>query len=577
MILSGKFLAALMGAAVCLVSSVWAKVPHAALQSQEAFQAEITGKTWETSFTTYPRVRFESSKIEILNERGNVTSTLTNISHPEPGIVRVDFRTPGAFVLFVFGDDLETFVIANMQEMSTLVVEGGKAETKLPLSANESPLTVTFTDNPFWKAAHLHSNKMEILDSSGAVFATNESYSYSPRVQGVVLPERRAGALILSRHKPGTGWYVSGLHLGTGVRTEKSGVFRTFVRSALRDFPLRSAHFSYALLRAGQEQMAHGQEQFSLSLVRKTHGENSDKVAYCLNEMGTLRRNTRSYQAAVALKTQALEHAQQSLSDNKVVRLDFANDLARSQNEAGDFALAKKTLAGAFTLLPAPGGQAVPTYLFYEALGTAEFGLRNYAVAAQHFIDNGKRAREGRMLGSVVESALQLIPCQLAQNQPDLALASLKQALTVQDEREKANPGRNFDTWKLAFACVALGKNTEAVKYSPVVQQRANWIAYEEYGRLLSLFHADQKAEAQALAKSFVGRFRDIQEINVRDDIDPITVQLTQTIAEPTPANVSALEQLWGTQVESLKNRPLKNYLFARVMVLTLAKLKTGK
>jgi hypothetical protein len=94
---------------------------------------------------------------------------------------------------------------------------------------------------------------------------------------------------------------------------------------------------------------------------------------------------------------------------------------------------------------------------------------------------------------------------------------------------------------------------------------------------MVSLFNSGDKAGAQALAREFVGRFSNVGDIRVRNDIDPITVKLTQAIAEQTPADIGALEQLWAAQVDNLRNRPLKNYFFAKVMVATIAKLKAGR
>ena len=545
---------------------------HPGLRSSEAFLTALQGKTWETSFTVYPRIRFETDRIEYLDDRGQITGKLSKVSYPEPGFAKAEFND-GSFHFFIFSDDLESFVIANMKDMSEFKVEGSASPTTLPMTNDAAPLTLTFLDNPFWKAARLHAGKLEVLDGSGAVFATNPSFAYSSQTHGVILPQKQFGAVVLSRQKPGGGWYLSGRNLGTGVRTDVSGYFRQFLRTRLSQFPLWSAHFNYSLLQAGKEQMASGQEAFALQLAVDRHGENSDLVARCLQEMGKLRGYARSYEKAAQLHSQALAKARVSLAQDKEALLDIGTDLAGSQNDAGAFAAAKQTLADIYGMLPAPGGNIASTYFFYEALGTAEFGLRNYSQAIKLFADNLKRVQEANLKGNMVSMQLSLVAAYLASGQTSAAEGCLKQCLEVQDQWQKENPTYNFDTWKLAFACVALGKNQEALKYAPT-KQRRNWVAYEEYGRLVSLLHGGDRAAAQTLAKEFVGRFNNIQEINIRDDIDPITVKLTEAIADPTPAKIAALEQIWAGQVDSLRNRPLKNYLFARVMVLTLAKLK---
>jgi hypothetical protein len=555
-------------------SVLYSQARHPALASHETFMAEIGNKKWECTFTNYPELRFHADKIEILASDERVTGTVIKLNHLEPGVIRVDFNS-GVFQVFVFSDDLQSFALASMDEMSEFTVKDAPGSSKLPATSNALPLELQFTNHPFWKGGLIHADKFEVLDGSGAVFATNEAFAYYPHAQGVILPDKRVGMTLLSRQKPG-GWYMSGKNLGTGVRTDKSGFFRTFLASKLTSYNLRSAHFNYALLNAGMPSLAEAQERYAAQLTINNYGDTSEQLGACWSEMGTLRGYARSYEKAPEYHLKALEHARKHFSADKAKLLEYSIDLAGSQNDAGDFAGAKKTLADAYSLLAPGDGDFRGTYLFHQELGMAEFGLRNYLQAAKMFLENTRRAQTAGMTGNVTEALLYLIPCQIMQNQTGQAAASLKQCMQFQDEITKANPSYDYDTWKIAFACVALGKNEEAIKYAPT-NPRRNWVAYEEYGRMVSLFHGADRAGAQALAKEFVGRFTNIGEINVRNDIDPITVKLTQAIAEQTPAAIAALEQVWARQVDSLKNRPLKNYIFAKVMVATLAKLRSGK
>lgn len=531
---------------------------------------EIANKKWECSYTAYPEVRFLGDKIEALAADA-ILSTTTGAKIIEPGIIRQNFNE-GSLALFVFSDDLQSFVVGMMKEIHEFTVAG---ESALPTSGVK-PVDITFNAHPFWKQARLHKDKMELLDSAGKVFATNETYGFLPQVQGVLLPEKQAGMIVMSRQKPGTGWFLSGKFLGTGVRTDKSGYFKPPLQSKLTHFVLRSAQFSHALLNAGCEELAAGQERYGVINAANYHGETSEQVGEAWNHAGTLRGWARSYTKAPEYHREALDHVKKHFSNDRQKLLDYSIDLASSQNDSGDFAGTKKTLSEVHSLLANDGGDFRGTYLFYQQLGTAEFGLRNYPQAAKLFLENLQRAQASNMTGNVTESLLHLIPCQMMQQQTSQAEASLKQLMQVQDELSKANPGYDYDTWKIAFACVALGKTQEALKYSPV-RQRRNWVAYEEYGRMVSLFNSSDKEGAQALARDFVGRFSNIGEIHVRNDIDPVTVKLTQAIAEQTPKAINALEELWAEQVENLRTRPLKNYFFAKVMVATLAKLRSKK
>ena len=557
-----------------LAAPLLGQARHPALSSHEAFLTEIVNKKWECTFTNYPELRFQADKIEILDSSERVTTTLIKLTHVEPGVIRVDFNG-GVIQVFVFSDDLQSFALASMNEMSEFTVKDATGPSVLPAGPAAVPLELQFTTHPFWKAARVHAGKFEVLDGSGAVFATNEAFPYYPHAQGVILPEKQVGMTLLSRQKPG-GWYMAGKNLGTGVRTDKSGFFRTFLASKLTGYNLRSAHFNYALLNAGMPDLAAAQERYAAQLTTNNYGETSPQLGACWNEMGTLRGYARSYEKAPEYHLKALQHVRQHAASDRSTVLEYSIDLAGSQNDAGDFASAKKTLSEAYSLVATDGSDFRGTYLFHQQLGVAEFGLKNYPQAAKVFLENSQRAQSSRMTGNVTESLLYLIPCQMMQNQTAQAEASLKQLMQVQDERTKANPAYDYDTWKIAFACVALGRHEEAIKYAPV-RQRQNWVAYEEYGRMVSLFNSGDKAGAKTLAHEFIGRFSNIGEINIRNDIDPIAVKLTHAIAEQTPAAMTALEQIWAQQVESLKNRPLKNFLFAKVIVATLAKLRSGK
>ena len=540
------------------------------IATSEAFLAGIENQKFECSFRSYPQLRYSNGKIEAL-AADQILTSLSQVTQLEPGILQAKYRD-GSYSLFVFSDDLKAFVIGTMSEMSSFSIDGAPAQTKLP-SVGTSALEVSFQDHPFWKKARIHADRMEIQDDSGKTFATNPTFSFFPQVHGVGLPEKGAGMIVLSRQKPGTGWYFSGKYLGTGVRTDESGYFRTVLRGKLTGFVERSVQFGYALLQAEKEDLATGQEFYSARYTEEVYGPQSEQVGEAWNQMGLLRGYRRSYAKAPEYHQKAYAHVKQNFGTDKPRLLKYGTDLAASLNDAGDFAGAKNALSEVYSLLPADGADFQGAYTFYLQLAMAEFGLKNYAQSANHLQANLKRSQASQMDGYDVESLLYLIACQIMQKQDVQAMASLTQCMSIQDARSQKNPGADYDTWKLAFACVALGKNEEAVKYSPVAQRRI-WVAYEEYGRMVSLLNSGDRAGAQTLAKEFIGRFSNLQEINIRNDIDPITVKLTRAIADPTPANIGELEQTWSAQVGSLKNRPLKNFIFARVMVATLAKLK---
>lgn len=566
----------LVGISACLADPLNAQkqdvdVP-AAMASSEAFMSALRGKEWECSFNAYQRLRFVGDKIELLAQDDQITGTLVNVSVLEPGIVRVDYSS-GAMVLFIFSDDMKSFVIANMKNMSEFEVKGATAPVKLPTTADAAPVEVTFKDNPYWGGANVHASRVEIKDTEGKVFATNDGFAYYPHVLGLKLPEKGAGVVVFSRTRPG-GWYLGGRHLGIGARTDFVGLFRTTVRSRMRDFALRSAHFPRALLRIGHEQTAYAQEQYALYNAGTIYGENSEQAIYAMNEMGKLRGFALSFDGAAAWHGRAFTAAKEHFPQDAEKLFELGTDYGDSLGDQGSFEESKKVLAEVQPHVPTGGNLRLP-FNYYKALGAAEFGLRNYAQAAQIFAANQKRAVEGKMEGNEVESILDQAACFMALNKPLEAATQVALAGSRQEEVIKQYPRTNFDTYKLSMACSVVQKWPEAQRFSNVPQRRNGSVTYMECARLLSLICQGNKADAQKMAQDFTKRYGgDMEDIEIRRDIDAMIVSMTRAAAEQNGPAIADLEKAWAQQVESLRKRPLQNYIFARVMVASIAGLK---
>ena len=545
----------------------------AAFQSTESFFAALNKVTWESSFTRYPRLRFLRDKIELLSTDNRVTRTLDDITHLEPGVIRVEFGSQGTD-LFIFADDLKTFVVAFGQEISEFDIPAATGPVRLPLLPSDPPLEATLKEHFFWDKVRLHAGKMEVLDAGGSVTATSEGYAFYPHGLGLKLPEKNVGLAVLSRQRAG-GWYLGGRHLGAGVRTELVGLFRPG-QSKMRDSPQRTAHFNRPLLRAGQERLATALEQYAIHHAANAYGETSEAVVHAYNEIGKLRGYERSYDRAAEWHARAYAAAKAHFSGNQAKLLELGTDLAESQGETGDFAASKATLAEVFPHLPPPGGAIQVPYAYYKAMGAAEFGLRNYPQAAQIFKDNYQRAMEANSDGYIIDALLDLAACQMAQNQPIEAAASVSLSISRHEERRAKFPKNTYDTYKLSLACSALQKWEEAIKYSAENQRRSS-VTYMECARLLALLNKGDNAAAQKLAQVFSRRYSGgLDEVEIRRDIDAMILKVTSTAAALTPQAIAELEQTWAEQVESLRKRPLQNYIFARVMVAALTSLKSG-
>lgn len=359
------------------------------------------------------------------------------------------------------------------------------------------------------------------------------------------------------------------------MKSDEVGIFRYLIRSKLTGYAARTAHFNYTLLRAGEEQLATAMEKQSLWIAADDYGETSEQALAVLNEMGTLRAYNRSYERAVELQGQAVAFAKQHYSTDKDKLLEIQRDLADAQVKAGLFAQSMETLAALKPNLP-PESDLRTHYTVTSTMAAAAFGLRSYGEATRLSQANIRRALEAGYSGSLMDSHVELIAAQLAQGQMNEAKATLKTCLIEHKRIIDRKPDTFFDMYEVALACIVLGELEEAKRLARVTN-RTTSLTYEEFVHMLAVFAAGERAQAQTLAKQFLARLSGGDDITVRRDVDSMLRGVLLTIADPVPAKVTALGQLWGQQVETLKKRPLQNYLFARVMVLTLEALKKVK
>lgn len=570
-LLCAAVLAGLSGTFTAAAQQPTGGQPTSALASEESFLAALRGVDWECSFTAYPRMRFSADKIELLSQNGQVTRTLNKVSVLEPGILRMEYGS-GGMALFIFAEDMKSFVIASMSNASEFDIPGATGPVQLPTTDAAAPVEVVFKDNPYWAKARLHATKMEILDGSDKVFATNGGFAFYPNTLGLKLPEKEAGLALLSRKRAG-GWYFGGRHFGTGVPTKLIGVFRTTLRSQMTDFALRTAHFARSLLRAGHEQTAYAQEQYAEYNAINVYGENSMQVVLGMNEMGKLRGFSLSYDRAAEWSGRAYEAMKANFPNNAEKLLEVGTDYGDSLADRGDFEKARAILMEVQPHVEAQTNLRT-AYGYYKALGSAEFGLRNYTQAVEIFAQNERRAIEGKMEGNEVDAMLDQAACYVALGKPMEAAARVSVAATRQAEVIKQFPKITFDTYKLSLACSMMQKWPEANQFSEVRQRRGS-VTYMECARLLSLICKGEKPAAQKLAQDFTKRYGgDMEDIQIRRDIDAMIVSVTKAAAEQTPQAVAELEQTWAQQVASLRNRPLQNYIFARVMMAAIAELK---
>jgi len=569
--------ALLVSAVLCLIPalSVLGQSADSALESEASFIEALADVQWECSFTAYPRVEFFADRVEVLDRSGKVTRKLSPVEVPEPGLMKLSFNS-GASAWFVFAEDMQSFVIANMDKVYPFAI-AGPAVTSWPVEGDGTELALNLESHPDWQGLSVTGDSVTATgDNTGDSMAAAR---YLPRALGVFSPLKGASFVLLSREKAG-GWWMQGKHLGTGSRTSRSGVFKPPARTLLKDYPLRSTQFSYALLRAGHKMEAAAQEQYAARMIAGLYGETSEKVIHGYREMGDVRGYTRSYQEAPEWHEKAYRLARQNLSDRADELLDYGTRYAGSLADRGDFELAKSVIQEVRSYVDQVNyeGKTAINLInsYYETVGEIEFGMRVYDQSATTFMTGAERALGVKYSSTAVRFYLHAAASQLAAGQRDKATATLQLAIDLQRQRQKDNPKSKYDTYRLAFACVALQQFDVALEFAPVSTRRSS-VLYEEYARLVALWNSGDREAASEFARDIGGRFDELSDIQIRRDIDAMTVELTSALSDPSAQRARAFEQAWADQAESLRKRPLKNYLFARVMVDVIAGLNQSR
>ncbi|MCB1064989.1 MAG: tetratricopeptide repeat protein [Verrucomicrobiae bacterium] len=525
------------------------------------FVSGLDGVSYECSFLSNPRMKFFADRIENLDLKGKTTGTLKNFSYLEPGLGKIEY-TSGASAWIAFSDDLSAFAIANMEK----VYDCTGTEAGATFSETNAPTTLTISGHPTIAKIAVEANTITLYSADGTKIGERQAFRFLPHAIGFIDENFKDGFLLLSREKPG-GWWMEGNHLGTGVRTDKGGIFQLNTSSPLRNFVQRSVQFPKVLLRAKQPSTAEAQEHYAVSLLEEVFKDDgAPGKIHGYKEIGMTRANHLDREAAIPWYEKAHTLAMAHLDADPKNRLHYITLYGDGLADVGEFDRALEVLREGEPLL-GKIDDVQTRYLWHEAIGKAEFGARRYEPAIEQFESKAKLAEEANFQGVISYANMEIATCYRAAGNTDEALAALDKAIAAQDKRQSENPKANYDTYRLAFACAAFERWDDALRFAPLTNRRSS-VTYQEYARLAALWNRGDAEEATKLAKLFASRFGDdLDEVLIRRDMDTMTVRLTEAIAQPSSANSAAFSAEWDHQKESLKKRPLENYLFALVLL----------
>ncbi|MAS94401.1 MAG: hypothetical protein CMO55_14475 [Verrucomicrobiales bacterium] len=531
--------------------------------SLDDFLSQVKDVTYECSVPSNGRMKFHADHIEILDVKGKTTSKVQNLTYVEPGLARIDYKS-GSSAWIAFSDDLETFAFTNVETFLPF--------TGVPAGSTFSPAgqgenTITLDGHDTVGKAIIKDNTIEVFGTDGRKIADRPAFRFLPHAIGFVDENQKTGFVLLSRENAGGWWMEPGNYLGSGVRTDKGGLFQLNRRSPLNGLLQRTVQFPKIHLRAGKEDIATAQQEYAISLLEKFFGENALKKMEGYKELGMIRASHLDREGAVPLYRRPYEMATEHLDANPDEQLKYIRIYGDALADVGDFENAITILEEGVPLLEKVDNKT-EHYLLREALGKAHFGNRDYQTAINHFEEKEKIGEEMNYLGVVAMANIEIATCHRASGNLEAATAALDRAIAAQEKRKQENPKANYDTHRLALACVAFERWDDALRFAPLTN-RKNSITYQEYAHLLALWNKGDTEAATALAKKFNARFGDNMddEVIVRRDMDTMTIRLTEAIANPSPETATAFATEWDSQKESLKNRPLENYLFALAIV----------
>lgn len=545
----------------------------------------VFGGTWSVSYAEFPEavrdvvyatpgvsiplLRFQPEQADILDSKDGLKSAYKPIEWLEPCLARRQ-RDSGEVQWWVFAEDHVSGVYGYLNGEIEVTL-AGEGPSVLPEPDAEAGLEVKFTPLDQWQVLRVWADHVEAEGAAGK--ETFDAVRWFPNLLQVLLPEGESGFLVLSKTGP-KAWWSRGRSVSPMIRRDVAGAFRRRLQSPIESFTGNSVQFPYLLLRGGRMTEAAAQERNALEMVRRNSKEKEKDEISALRQFATQRRWNRDYEAAAVWTEKAWAMAQQPGTLDAKERFVAGMDHAERLSDSGRFEEAK-ALLGALAGEVAPfGDTSGEAFSYYRAVGEVQFGLKDYSTAVETFRGNAERARTIKSLGSESFAMLNVLYCELAMGggQSENAIA---EAVRLQDERQKANPKANYDTWKMALACAVTGRWEDALRFAPT-RSRKGWVSYEEYARMLALIMKGDPGEAQTFAKTLEGRFEEVSEVNVRTDVDEMFLKLMEATAQGTPTALAAAEAQWKVDVQNLRDRPLTNYILARAIVASLAKLRGG-